>query len=198
MSFFTAVNTNMPRAESVIMGVAGGLNLLITGFGYIIDFAGNAAGVIQDNWSWIAPIIGGVTAAVIAYNVATGIGTIITGASAVAEGIKGAALALSTGTTFAATVGQYGLNAALLACPITWIVGAILLFVAAIYIVIGAINKFKGTSISATGVVAAIFGTLAAHIVNTFIVPTWNGIAAFINFFYNVWNDPVASVNSGP
>ena len=194
MSFFTAVNTNMPRAESVIMGVAGGLNLLITGFGYIIDFAGNAAGVIQDNWSWIAPIIGGVTAAVIAYNVATGIGTIITGASAVAEGIKGAALALSTGTTFAATAGQYGLNAALLACPITWIVGAILLFVAAIYIVIGAINKFKGTSISATGVVAAIFGTLAAHIVNTFIVPTWNGIAAFINFFYNVWNDPVASV----
>ena len=101
---------------------------------------------------------------------------------------------LATGKTIAYTASQYGLNAALLACPITWIVGAILLFVAAIYIVIGAINKFKGTSISATGVVAAIFGTLAAHIVNTFIVPTWNGIAAFINFFYNVWNDPVASV----
>jgi hypothetical protein len=194
MSFFTAVNTNMPRAESVIMGVAGGLNLLITGFGYIIDFAGNAAGVIQDNWSWIAPIIGGVTAAVIAYNVAMGIGTIITGIDALAKGVQGAATMLATGKTIAYTASQYGLNAALLACPITWIVGAILLFVAAIYIVIGAINKFKGTSISATGVVAAIFGTLAAHIVNTFIVPTWNGIAAFINFFYNVWNDPVASV----
>lgn len=173
MSFFTAVNTNMPRAESVIMGVAGGLNLLITGFGYIIDVAGRAAGFIQANWYWIGPVIGGATAALLAY--------------------KGALFLYNT-VQAVSTALQSGFNAALLACPITWIVGAVLLLVAAVYLVIGAMNKFKGTSVSATGVVAAVFGTLAAHIVNTFIVPTWNGIAAFINFFYNVWNDPVASV----
>lgn len=154
----------------------------------------NFGTMIADNWSWIGPIIAGVTAAVIVYNAALGIGTLVSGAAALAEGVRGAAIMLSRNETLKATVGQYGLNAALLACPITWIVGAILLFIAAVYAAVGAVNKIKGTSVSATGVIAAVFGTLAAHIINTFVVPTWNGIAAFINFFYNVWNDPVASV----
>ena len=66
--------------------------------------------------------------------------------------------------------------------------------IAVIYSVVGAVNKWQGTSVSATGVVAGAFAVLGAHIINTFVIPVWNFIAALVNFFYNVWNDPVAAV----
>lgn len=188
------VVAQMPQISAGITTFANVFNGFVQIATVAFDNLMNFGTMIADNWSWIGPIIAGVTAAVIVYNAALGIGTLVSGAAALAEGVRGAAIMLSRNETLKATVGQYGLNAALLACPITWIVGAILLFIAAVYTAVGAVNKIKGTSVSATGIIAAVFGTLAAHIINTFVVPTWNGIAAFINFFYNVWNDPVASV----
>lgn len=38
------------------------------------------------------------------------------------EKVHAASLAMEAGATFAATAAQYGFNAALLACPITWII----------------------------------------------------------------------------
>lgn len=70
----------------------------------------------------------------------------------------------------------------------------IIAIIAAIYAVVAAINKFTGTSISATGIIAGLFATLGAHIINTFVVPVWNQFAAIANFFGNVFNDPVAAV----
>lgn len=201
MQFFDSVNANMPVAENAVMSLAGVLNMLVTGFSYVVGAAGAAAGFIQDNWSWLAPIIGGVAAAVVlytgaltAFNVVQGISNGLKAAAAFRESVHAAALAMSTGSTFAATAAQYGFNAALLACPLTWIVIGIVAVIAAIYAGVAAFNKFSGASVSATGIVAAVFGVLAAHIYNSFIVPTWNVIAAFINFFYNVWNDPVNAV----
>lgn len=188
------VVAQMPQLSAGITTFANVFNGFVQIATVAFDNLMNFGTMIADNWSWIGPIIGGVTALVIAYNIAVGIGAVISGGAALAEGVRGAATMMAGNATFGATVKQYGLNAALLACPITWIVGAILLFIAAVYAAVGAVNKIKGTSVSATGIIAAVFGTLAAHIINTFVVPTWNGIAAFINFFYNVWNDPVASV----
>lgn len=188
------VVAQMPQLSAGITTFANVFNGFVQIATVAFDNLMNFGTMIADNWSWIGPIIGGVTALVIAYNIAVGIGAVISGGAALAEGVRGAATMMAGNATFGATVKQYGLNAALLACPITWIVGAIMLFIAAVYAAVGAVNKIKGTSVSATGIIAAVFGTLAAHIINTFVVPTWNGIAAFINFFYNVWNDPVASV----
>lgn len=188
------VVAQMPQLSAGIATFANVFNGFVQIATVAFDNLMNFGTMIADNWSWIGPIIGGVTALVVAYNIAVGIGSVISGGAALAEGVRGAATMMAGNATFGATVKQYGLNAALLACPITWIVGAILLFIAAVYTAVGAVNKIKGTSVSATGIIAAVFGTLAAHIINTFVVPTWNGIAAFINFFYNVWNDPVASV----
>ena len=61
------------------------------------------------------------------------------------------------------------------------------------YMVVAWINKTKDTSVSATGIIGAVFGIMAANIYNSFVY-IWNAVAAFINFFYNVWNDPIAAV----
>lgn len=201
MRFFDSVNTNMPIAENAVMGLAGVLNILITGFSYVVDAAGTAAGFIQDNWSWLAPIIGGVATAVVlyagvltAFNIAQGISNGLKTLSVINSVAHGTAITAEMTATTGLTAAQLSFNASLLACPLTWIVIGIVAVIAAIYAGVAAFNKFTGASVSATGVVAAVFGVLAAHIYNNFVVPTWNVIAAFINFFYNVWNDPIAAV----
>lgn len=152
-------------------------------------------GFLRDNMYWLKPLfiagavaLGVYTAALIAYKVATGLAAIVTTAKAAAE-------MMSTGATFAATAAQHGFNAALYACPITWIVLAVLLLVAALYAGIGALNHFAGTSISATGVVAGTFFALGASIWNI-IAFLWNIFAAIAEFFVNVWNHPVYAVKS--
>lgn len=152
-------------------------------------------GFLRDNMYWLKPLfiagavaLGVYTAALIAYKVATGLAAIATKAKAAAE-------MMSTGATFAATAAQHGFNAALLACPITWIVLAVLLLVAALYAGIAALNHFAGTSISATGLVAGTFFALGASIWNI-IAFLWNIFAAIAEFFVNVWNHPVYAVKS--
>lgn len=195
------VVAQMPQISAGITTFANVFNGFVQIATVAFDNLMNFGTMIADNWSWIGPIIGGVTAAIvvlngaiIAYNVVQAISNGIMAVSAARSALKAGLTIAEAAATTTAGGAQVGLNAALLACPITWIVGAILLFIAAVYAAVGAVNKIKGTSVSATGIIAAVFGTLAAHIINTFVVPTWNGIAAFINFFYNVWNDPVASV----
>ena len=163
------------------------LNNLITG----AEWLGNA---ISENWGIIEPILVGATVAVTAYAVAVGISNMVSGVSATVEAVKGASLALSTGATFGATAAQYGFNAALYACPITWIIGGILLFIVALYTIVGVLNKVTGSTISATGVITGAFATLGAHTLNVFVIPTWNAIAALINYIYNAFNGNTAAI----
>lgn len=188
--FQTFVN-NAITGLSIVAGIA--LDI----FGYL----GAAAGVVADNWSWLSPIIYGVAAALafycgvmLVYNTIAGISAAVTAAKAFAGKIHAAALAMESGATFMATAEQYGFNAALLACPVTWIIIAIIALIAIIYAVVAAVNHFTGTSVSATGIIAGLFATLGAHIINTFVVPVWNFFASLANFFANVFNDPVAAV----
>lgn len=167
----------------------------------IFDFLGTAAGVVADNWSWLSPIIYGVAAALAVYYgwqmAANAAGLVSKGIHVVMAGIQMAHAAV-TGTLTAATAAQiaaqYGLNAAMYACPVVWIIIAIIALIAIIYAVVAAVNHFAGTSVSATGIIAGLFATLGAHIINTFVVPVWNFFASLANFFANVFNDPVAAV----
>jgi hypothetical protein len=195
------VVAQMPQLSAGITTFANVFNGFVQIATVAFDNLMNFGTMIADNWSWIGPIIGGVTAAIvvlngaiIAYNVVQAISNGLMAVSAARSALKAGLTIAEAAATTTAGGAQVGLNAALMACPVIWIIGAILLFIAAVYAAVGAVNKIKVISVSATGVIAAVFGTLAAHIINTFVVPTWNGIAAFINFFYNVWNDPVASV----
>ncbi len=79
-----------------------------------------------------APIILGIVAAYVAFNVISAITSGILGILSIAHGIAGAAEMLHSGQTMAATAAQWGLNSALLACPITWIVILIMALIVAL------------------------------------------------------------------
>lgn len=150
--------------------------------------------LLAQNWSTLEPIVLGVTAAVGLYVIALGAYKAVTAASAAAGAVHAASMAMQSGVTFTATAAQYGFNAALLACPLTWIVLIIIAVIAAIYALVAAFNKATGSSISATGLIAGAFAVLAARVMNNTVIPLQNMFAMFANFIGNLFNDPVAAV----
>ena len=195
---------NSERFETVTDGIVNGLATIAAVAGVVLDLLIRGGSLVVDNWSWLEPIVWGLVAAFVVYNTVALITNGINAATALAEGVKAAALAMSTGATFAATAAQYGLNAALLACPITWIVVLVIALVAAFYAAVAAINHFAGTSLSATGIVMGAFAVAGAFIINLILgvvnfvigigVELYNLIATFANFFANVFNDPVGAI----
>jgi len=195
------VQSNTPQIESLATGVATMLGFIITVLTGIANGALTVATTIMNNWSWIGPIITGAAVALGLYWAATEGITIAQGIAAVATaGYHAVVNFLSigfgvlTGNTAAASAAVFTFNSALLASPITWVILCIIALIAIIYAAVGAINHFAGTSVSATGIIAGVFATLGAHIINTFVVPVWNYFAAIANFIGNVFNDPVAAV----
>lgn len=98
----------------------------------------------------------------------------------------------ATAAEIALTFAQEGFNAALYACPITWIIAAIIILIGLFYLAVAGINHFAGTSISATGIIFGVFAWLFANIRNM-IAHVWNMVAAFANFWANVFKDPLAA-----
>lgn len=167
-----------------------------------INLLSGLATFVKENWDLLAPVVWGVTAAVVAYNAALLINwtrqkitAIWTAAVALAVGLKTASTWAEVKATLAATAAQWGLNAALLACPLFWIVTGIIAVIAVIYLAVAAINRFAGTSYSATGFIAGLFTTLAAHVYNN-VAFLWNSFASFAEFLYNVFTNPVYSVKA--
>lgn len=142
-----------------IINVLGLVSGIIMG---IIDAALWLGAVINDNWSLIEPVVWGIVGALIAYKT----------------------IALVTNGVIAA---QRGLNAVLGASPFTLVILKVLAGVAAFYVIIAAINKFAGTSISATGIIIGAFAALAAFI--------WNIVTGLINAIIQLlWSVLVESV----
>lgn len=177
----------------------------------IFEVIGSIGNFVADHWSVIGPIVYGVAAILAVYYgwllLIKAIEIISTGVK-IALAIASFAHAAATGTeaaaTATATAAQYGLNTAILACPIFWI---ILLIIALIAILIALCNWIADTTGMAESGIGIICGALAvagAFIGNLFItlinfiidivVVLWNFIAAFANFFANVFNDPVGAV----
>ena len=201
LHFFDVFTQKFPQIEQVLTRFTDGLSILIMILTQIASAALDVATFISDNWGWLGPIILGVAGAYIVLHGAMLAYNTIQAISNGIEAVKAARLAMTTvaqgaqtTATFAATAAQYGLNAALLACPITWIIIGIIAIIAALYAAVGAVNHFAGTSVSATGIIGGTFAVLGAHIINTFIVPFWNALAAIANFIGNVFNNPVAAV----
>lgn len=151
-------------------------------------------------WPMVSPFIWAAVAAVGAYALVLGISNglalisaVRTGAQAVSIGILALAMWASSGATWAEVTAQLGLNSALYACPSVWIVGLILVLIAVFYAAVAAVNHFSGSTISATGIIGAVIGGWAAAVINYFIM-MYNIIAEVVNFFANVWNDPIAAV----
>lgn len=155
--------------------------------------AGAAVKVVGDNLSWIIPIVGAVVAAFTIYKTAMLIGAAISGAQALVNGILAAQTMLAAGATVAATAAQYGYNAALLACPITWIVIALVALIAMVFAAANSFNQMAGIANSALGVIVGTVYGVAAVIANIFAMIANVAIAA-AEWLVNAWNTAVYNV----
>lgn len=194
LNFVSMVQSNLPQIESAAMGLATVFGFTITVLTGMAEGAISFGTAVADNWGWISPIIWGVVAALIAYNATQGIAWLTTLKDISAKGAHAVASAAETAAILALIAAQDGLNAAMAACPITWIVIGIIALIAVFYAAVGAVNHFAGTSVSATGMIAGAIAVLWAFVANNFIVPFCNGLAAVANFLGNVFNTPVAAV----
>ena len=119
----------------------------------IFDLIGQVGSFIGENWSVLEPIIMAVVGALGAYVAIATIVNAINGIMAIVNGVTAASEAMAAGATFLWTVQQYGLNAALMACPITWIILLIIALIAIIFAVCQAIAKLTGIANSGFGVI---------------------------------------------
>ncbi|WP_312340263.1 tape measure protein [Anaerospora hongkongensis] len=182
--------------------VTGGINAIAT-LGNVAAKTFNeiayVSGVVANNWSILAPAVLGITAAYLAYKsavigvaVVEGVSNGLKLAGAFASFAQASALGTTASATAVATVAQWGLNAAILACPVTWIVAAIIVIIAVFYLAIAAVNRFAGTSLSATGIIMGSFYALGNFIMNIiiFLINSW---ISFAEFFINVFDNPLYS-----
>lgn len=119
-------------AEQFFASFASGLSTAVDFAMQLFDGVSDIANFISTNWPMIEPIVWGLATAIGGVVLALGIYKTVTAAIAIVQGIMGAAQMLATGATIAQTAAQWGLNSALLACPITWIVLAIIALIAVI------------------------------------------------------------------
>ncbi|WP_107601679.1 tape measure protein, partial [Clostridioides difficile] len=200
-----------PFFQAFVNAIIVGVSLIVQALGWIITQALNIANVFAQNWSIIAPIVLGVAAAMLVYNNAlllsiankvkdialSAKSLVMSFAHIVAESYRAAALV-------ATTIAQDGLNAAMAACPITWILYGIIAIVVAFFVAIAIFNHFAGTSVSAIGVVAGAISVAASFIGNLFIATgnliidivalIYNTLSGFAEFFANFLDDPIGSV----
>ncbi|MDD4164930.1 MAG: tape measure protein [Eubacteriales bacterium] len=189
---------------SAIVAVGGVLN-------WIFGLIGDVGGFLYENWSIISPVIYGVAAALAVYAGYLGIVNALelisaarSGVMAVAKGILATVTWATTSATWAQVTAQMGLNAAMYACPITWILIIIIAIIAALYAVVAIINKVAGTSVSATGIIFGVFSTLGAFLWNLFlgllelvfgiIEALVNPFIKFANFIGNIFANPISSI----
>ena len=106
--------------------------------------------------------------------------------------------------TRAWTAAQKLLNLAMAANPVGIVIAAVILLIGLIFAVVAAVNKATGTSLSAIGIITGALAVAGAFVGNLFVTlinavidvfaALWNFIAAFANFFGNVFNDPVGAI----
>lgn len=195
---------NSDRFTQVTTGIINGLAAVANIATGVLDLLIGIASVIVDNWSIIQPVILGVAAALLLYNGYLITNNALTAISNAQKGIAAVkAYAAAAGNTVlaasekaeamakaSATAAQYGFNAALLACPLTWILLIIIAVIAAIYAVVAAINKVTGSTVSATGIIVGVLAVAAAFIANLVI----GLLNAIIQYLWTIFVEPFIGI----
>lgn len=184
---------NSPEFAAFTQNVVEGFQLVADAASNAVGFVGNLMNVLNgtfdtiqkignffsSNWSIISPIIWGIIAALIVFNATMGIAWLTTLKNLITTAAKVVVDWLETAAIFAMILAQEGLNAALAACPITWIIILIIALIAIIFAVCAAIAKFTGVAQSAFGVICGTVAMAGAFIYNT-MLGTINGIVQLI------------------
>ncbi len=158
--FVDAITENWGTIQTVLDNITIGLEYMLGFMSWLMEGAINFAQVVIDNWGWISPIIYGIIGALAVYygwqmavNAINLISNGIHVAMAIAQMIHAAATGTLTAATAAGIAAQNGLNAAMYACPVTWIVLAVIALVAVIYAACAAVAHFTGVANSGFGVI---------------------------------------------
>lgn len=197
--------------QSFVNGAIDALAALANAALNVFDFMASCGAFVADNWSVISPIVYGIAAALAVYygwQVGANTVNLISKGIHIAMAAAQMAHAAATGTLTAATAAdiaaQNGLNAAMYACPIVWIIILVVALIAGLITLCNWIAKTTGVAQSGIGIIvgalsvaAAFIGNLFVALINTIIdifVVLWNFIAEFVNFFGNVFVDPIGSI----
>ena len=202
---------NGQRFQGFIDGVSSVIDKAFTMINWLIKGISIVGTVLYEIWGPIQPILVTVLTLLTAYKVAMGFIAIKT---AIATGVTAIYnLALLAKQTMLgavdvalakATAAQWGLNIAILACPITWIITGVALVIAAIYGIVAVFNKITGKAVSATGIIVGSFYWMGGLIYNIFaaiwnvlanvFVSIYNLGASIAEFFANVFKHPIRAV----
>ncbi len=190
---------NTEEFQQFTINLANGMAVVGNALVVALDYAIAFGNTVAENWESILPVVTAVVGAFLLYKVAMvavsvvmGIYNVIAGIVSVANGILAVKNMILAGTFWA------------VAAPVLAVIGIIIAVIAVIGIIIWAITDWGETTTSTVGMICGAFAVAGAFIANIFIglgnviitafVGVWNYIATFVNFFANVFDEPVASI----
>lgn len=181
----------LANSEQFATVVDGALNALavIGGLGAgILDLMTGVGSAVVENWSVLEPLVWGLVAAFVAYNAVGLITNAVNGAMALSAGVK------------AATAAQYGLNAALLASPVTWIVVAVLALVVGLVALCNWIAKTTGLAQTGFGIITGGINVVIQFFVNLGLMVAnialgiWKALGACCSNIGTAFHNVIANV----
>lgn len=172
-----------------IVGTASqGVSSIMDGFNWVIE-------KVTNNFALIEPVLYGAAAALAAYGAYLLIVNARTIALAAWTKILAGAKATLAAVTTVLKGGFAALNAVMAMNPIMLVVYAVIALVTIFYVAVAAVNKFTGSTYSATGLIAGFFYGLYATIMNI-VANIANRFISFAEFLINVFKNPIYSINA--
>lgn len=204
---------NSERFKNFANGVSISMGVAAKAIGAGVQFGINAFNFLYDTIDLVAAPLLTLIGIVGLYNSILAITSFLEGTNAAMKMLAaGETVALSFAqklyalATGQATLAQIGFNTALMASPIFWIPALIMLIIGGIFLVVAAVNRFKGTSISAIGVITGTINVAIAIIMNLLmgLANYWisigqtllNGVISFAEFLANVFINPVTAIKN--
>ena len=134
---------NSERVQRTVNGLLRAFSVMAVVLAQVFDGVCAVYNFVADNWSWIGPIVMGIVGALLLYKTVMFIISAVEVAATIAKLAYAAATGAQVAATTAATAAQYGLNTAIWACPITWVIALIIVLIVLIAIffeqVVGAV-----------------------------------------------------------
>lgn len=159
---------NSERVQRTVNGLLRSFSVMAVVLAQVFDGVCAVYNFVADNWSWIGPIVMGIVGALLLYKTVMFIISAVEVAATIAKLAYAAATGAQVAATTAATAAQYGLNTAIWACPITWIIALVIVLIVLVAIffeqVMGAIYwlgaLFKNVGLWIANVAIAIWNSI--------------------------------------
>ena len=198
---------NSERVQGFVNGMVNAFTILGNVAGSVFSGLAKMASIIYDNWGYIEPIIYGVAGAVMYYGTVQMLSALKSAGALVIKNVALLATIASDYRAIASTEGlaaaQGTLNAAIAACPLSWMAIAIVAIIGVVVAATLAIVKWATKTQTWTEVIVGSLYVLGGvfynvmlsigDIVATSLAGVYNGFATTANFIGNVMRDPASA-----